>query len=469
MKRSRRLVILLGLLLAACAATFGVIRYEEHKEVIRNSDAIVLEIDSDAVQTLSWEYGAETLAFHKEDTWLYDGDAAFPVDEEKIQERLELFRAFGVSFIIEDVEDYGQYGLDKPICTICLSTADETWEILLGNYSCMDSQRYVSVGDGNVYLVQNDPLDYFDAGLSDMIDHDETPDFDKVTGIRFAGTESYSITYEEDSGNTYCEEDVYFAERAGSLLPLDTSRVDAYLQKISGLSLTDYVTYNATAEELETCGLDTPELTVTVDYTYEDEARNEITQTFALQISRDPEEQKAAEEASDQEEGTAEEEITAYARVGDSRIVYRITANEYKALMDASYDALRHLEVLSADFSDVTQLDISLEGAAYSITAEGSGDGRTYSYLGEELEIGDLQSALESLKAESFTDERPTQKKEIGLTVHLDNENYPEVRIELYRYDGTNCLAVVDGTPVSLVARADVVDLIEAVNEIVLN
>ena len=469
MKRSRRLVILLGLLLAACAATFGVIRYEEHKEVIRNSDAIVLEIDSDAVQTLSWEYGAETLAFHKEDTWLYDGDAAFPVDEEKIQERLELFRAFGVSFIIEDVEDYGQYGLDKPICTICLSTADETWEILLGNYSSMDSQRYVSVGDGNVYLVQNDPLDYFDAGLSDMIDHDETPDFDKVTGIRFAGTESYSITYEEDSGNTYCEEDVYFAERAGSLLPLDTSRVDAYLQKISGLSLTDYVTYNATAEELETCGLDTPELTVTVDYTYEDEARNEITQSFALQISRDPEEQKAAEEASDQEEGTAEEEITAYARVGDSRIVYRITANEYKALMDASYDALRHLEVLSADFSDVTQLDISLEGAAYSITAEGSGDGRTYSYLGEELEIGDLQSALESLKAESFTDERPTQKKEIGLTVHLDNENYPEVRIELYRYDGTNCLAVVDGTPVSLVARADVVDLIEAVNEIVLN
>ena len=469
MKRSRRLVILLGLLLAACAATFGVIRYEEHKEVIRNSDAIVLEIDSDAVQTLSWEYGAETLAFHKEDTWLYDGDAAFPVDEEKMQERLELFRAFGVSFIIEDVEDYGQYGLDKPICTIRLSTADETWEILLGNYSSMDSQRYVSVGDGNVYLVQNDPLDYFDAGLSDMIDHDETPDFDKVTGIRFAGTESYSITYEEDSGNTYCEEDVYFAERAGSLLPLDTSRVDAYLQKISGLSLTDYMTYNATAEELEACGLDTPELTVTVDYTYEDEARDEITQTFVLQISRDPEEQKAAEEASDQEEGTAEEEITAYARVGDSRIVYRITANEYKALMDASYDALRHLEVLSADFSDVTQLDISLEWAAYSITAEGSGDGRTYSYLGEELEIGDLQSALESLKAESFTDERPTQKKEIGLTVHLDNENYPEVRIELYRYDGTNCLAVVDGTPVSLVARADVVDLIEAVNEIVLN
>ena len=469
MYRSKRLMILLAVLAVCCIAAFAALRFQERQERIETSGEVVLEIDSGAVQTLSWTYEGETLSFHRDGDWLYDGDEAFPVDGEKVDALLETFQAFAASFVIEEVEDPGQYGLDDPVCTIALGTGEKDYEILLGGFSAMDAQRYVSIGDGKVYLAASDPLDQFDAELRDMIDQDDIPALDQVTRIRFDGAERYTVTYEEDSGNTYCEEDVYFAERAGSLLPLDTSRVDAYLQKISGLSLTDYVTYNATAEELETCGLDTPELTVTVDYTYEDEARNEITQTFALQISRDPEEQKAAEEASDQEEGTAEEEITAYARVGDSRIVYRITANEYKALMDASYDALRHLEVLSADFSDVTQLDISLEGAAYSITAEGSGDGRTYSYLGEELEIGDLQSALESLKAESFTDERPTQKKEIGLTVHLDNENYPEVRIELYRYDGTNCLAVVDGTPVSLVARADVVDLIEAVNEIVLN
>ena len=36
-------------------------------------------------------------------------------------------------------------------------------------------ERYVSIGDGNVYLVQNDPLDQFDAVLSDMIDHDDVP------------------------------------------------------------------------------------------------------------------------------------------------------------------------------------------------------------------------------------------------------------------------------------------------------
>ena len=54
------------------------------------------------------------------------------------------------------------------------------------------------------------------------------------------------------------------------------------------------------------------------------------------------------------------------------------------------------------------------------------------------------------------------------VTIHLDNEAHPTVQIALYRYDGEQCLAVIDGTPVSLVPRSPVVDLIEAVNAIVL-
>ena len=42
-------------------------------------------------------------------------------------------------------------------------------------------------------------------------------------------------------------------------------------------------------------------------------------------------------------------------------------------------------------------------------------------------------------------------------------------QIEFYRYDGNDCLAVVDGEAVSLVERSYVVDLVEAVNAIVLN
>ena len=53
-------------------------------------------------------------------------------------------------------------------------------------------------------------------------------------------------------------------------------------------------------------------------------------------------------------------------------------------------------------------------------------------------------------------------------TVHLDNETHPQVEIAFYRYDGEQCLAVVDGQSVFLVPRSSVVDLVEAINAIVL-
>lgn len=456
MKRTKRIYVLLCVLLVACGVTFGVSSYEKQKEAIKNSDEIILQIDRETVQALSWENETDKLAFHKEETWLYDEDEAFPVDEEKIGELLEVFQEFGVSFVIEDVEDFGQYGLDDPVGTIQIKTEAETYEILLGDFSKMDSQRYVSIGDGKVYLVKNDPLDYFDAVLKDMIAHDELPVFEQVSQVQFAGTEHYQITYEEDSSHSYCDSDVYFTEQDAAVLPLDTTLVDGYLQTMSQLELTDYVTYQASEEDVKACGLDEPELSVTVQYTTTDEEEKETEGTVTLHIGRDPKEQEK------------EEEITAYARVGESKIIYQIPGNQYEELMKASCDDLRHQEIFTADSDDISQIDISLEGKDYTITAEGKDDKKTYYYQEEELETTALSDALYALRADRFTEEAPTQKEEISLKIHLENENFPEVAIQLYRYDGQNCLAAVDGEPVALVARSQVVDLIEAVNEIVL-
>ena len=175
----------------------------------------------------------------------------------------------------------------------------------------------------------------------------------------------------------------------------------------------------------------------------------------------------AAEEAETDEDADSEEEITAYARVGESQIVYQISGDDYNALTAAAYDDLRHREVIWADFADITQIDVSLEGADYTITAQGDGDDRTYTYQEEELDLADLQDALEELEAAEFTDEAPDQQEEISLTLYLDQEAFPQVQIQLYRYDGTNCLAVVDGEPVSLVPRSQVVALTEAVRALV--
>ena len=472
MKRSKRLIALVAVLAVVCVATFALTKYEEKQEEIQNSDAVILEISADSVESISWEFSDEGLAFHKgENGWLYDDDEAFPVSEEKVTDILSHFESFGVSFIIENVEDYSQYGLDEPECIIDLTTAEQSYELKLGDFSKMDEQRYVDIGDGNVYLVSEDPADYMQTDLSSMILHDETPDFERVVDIRYTGNEDYTISYAEESPNSYSEDDIYFTEKDGETVPLDPETVTTYLDTIESLSLVNYATYNATDEELASYGLDNPEISVTVNYTCTGEDENEISDSYILHIGQNQEELKEAEEA----EANEEEDIpavTKYVRIGDSQIVYELDDSSYETLVAASYDDLRHNEVFWADSDTMTQIDITLEGEEHVLTSEVDGDDeetRVWYYGEEEIELADFRTALKTLMADSFTSEAAGQKEEISLTIHLDNENFPQVKIQLYRYDGSHCLAVVDGESVSLVERSSVMELVEAVQAIVLN
>ena len=465
MYRSKRLLILLAVLAAACAAAFAALNWQEKQEQIAVSGEEVLSIDPEGVTALSWTCGETSLAFTRDENgdWTYDEDGAFPVDPEAMEALLAPFAPFSAAFVIEEAEDEGQYGLDDPACTVTITTADKTWEIRLGDTSAVDGQRYLSFGEGTVYLAAEDPLETYEIGLSDCILNDEVPAMDRVTALTFSGAENYQVFYQEDgSAYSYCADDVYFTERDGETLPLDTGRVEDYLSALATLDLTDYMTYSATDDELEQFGLADPELTVAVDYAPEDGEENS---TFFLHLSRDPKELAQAEEDAGEDE---EETITAYARVGDSPIVYAVTGLSYLDLRAAGYDDLRHREVLTADFDDVTGLDVTLEGEDCAFAAQGTGEDRTWTWEGREVDLADVQAAVEALSASEFTGAAPAGQEEISLTVHLDNEAFPQVEIALYRQDGASCLAEVDGEAVCLVDRSAVVELMEAVRAVVL-
>ena len=133
MKRAKRLYTLLGILAVVSVLTFCVLNYQEKQEEIKASGEVVLSIDPEEVTAFSWEYEAlDPLSFHKDESWTYDEDSTFPVDEGQITSLLEQFRNFSAAFIIEDVTDYGQYGLDDPICTIHITAGDTDYEILAG-------------------------------------------------------------------------------------------------------------------------------------------------------------------------------------------------------------------------------------------------------------------------------------------------------------------------------------------------
>ena len=471
MKRSKRLIGLVAILAVVCVATFAMTKYEKKQEEIQNSDEIILEISSDSVETIRWDTGSVDLSFYKDDAgWIYNEDSEFPVSEEKMMELLAHFEAFGASFIIENVDDYGQYGLNNPVCTISITTAEDDYELKIGEFSTMDEQRYVDIGDGNVYLVSEDPLDYLATELSGMILHDETPNVENVAEIQFAGNENYTIFYEEESRNTYSSEDIYFTVNDTKTVPLDTDTVDTYIDTIESLSLSDYVTYNVSEDELLRFGLAEPELTVTLNYTYINDDETEVSDTYTLHLGQNQEELAAAQEAQENEEDEIPA-VTKYVRIGDSQIVYELDSAAYDTLIAASYDELRHTEVFWADSDLITQIAIDLEETEHVLVSESDKDTeeRIWYYDETEIDITDLRAELKSIMADDFTSEFATGKEEIHLTLYLDNEAFPEVQIAFYRYDGKQCLAVVDGESVSLVDRSDVMELVEAVQAIILD
>ena len=469
MRKATKLYALLGVLLVVCIAAFAISRYEEKKEQIKNSGEVILEIPTDSVTALSWTNESGKFSFTKDETWVYDDDNAFPVDEEKINDLLEQFTSFAAAFSIDDVEDYAQYGLDEPICTIHITAGEESYTVELGDFSKMDEQRYVSIGDGKVYLVSEDPYDSYSAVLRDMIHNDTIPSFNTASRITFSGEEGYTIIRDEN-GKSIDQDDVYFVD--GS--PLDTTNVSNYLSVLCSLSLTEYVSYNVTTAELSEFGLDEPNLTVELAYIVKDSDGNEAdTRSLTVHISQNPEEAAAYDEAV-QKNLTDLPDVTCYVRVGQSQIVYKISQDVYDQLTDVSYSTMRHQSLFTADFDTVTSIDVVLNGENYTFTynppedkddedAEG-----TWTYNGEEFDIYDLKTALRAISASSFTEETPTGQEEISLTVHLDNEDFPTFTLTLYRLDGTNCIATVDGKPVALVSRSKTVDLIEAVNELAL-
>ena len=452
MSKKNKLYVLLGVLVAISLVTVLVSKHEEKKEEIKNSGEEILAISKDDVTQISWNTGKQSLSFSKsDDTWKYDEDENFPVDEDKINSILEQFESFSSQFVIENVTDYSQYGLDDPTCTINIFTEDNAYTIKLGDFSSMDEERYVDIGDGNVYLATSDPYDSVNVKISSLVKDDEIPAIKDVTSISFTGNENYTIA-KQDESTSICTDDLYYTDSK----PLDSDLISSYVSAINNVTLSGYVSYNVTEEELSSYGLDNPDLTINVVYGDEND---EIT----LEIGSNKEEMEKYNEAVEKDSDDLPD-VTRYIRVKDSQLVYELSESNYTSLTAASYNDLRHQKLFTGDFDEVSSIEVTLDSNTYTFTKEDD----TWKYNDDEITVDTLESSIKALSASEFTSDTSSNQKEVSITLNLDNESYPTFKIDLYRVDGEKCLAYVDDTPIAYVLRTTVVDLIEAINKIIL-
>ena len=118
-------------------------------------------------------------------------------------------------------------------------------------------------------------------------------------------------------------------------------------------------------------------------------------------------------------------------------------------------------------------LNIALNGENYTFNfgsseSEDEDAEEIWTYEDEEIDFSGVREALENVTAEEFTEEIPSGQREISLTVHLANEDFPTYTPAIYRYDGSDCIAVVNGEPTALVSRSLTIEPVEEVNALIL-
>lgn len=332
MKRGKKLIILLAVLAVLLAATCAVLKLapDETDAETEDTGVSVFTMDPNAATELTWTYEGETLTFVKGDGgWAYAGDSTFPLKESYLTSMLTALSDVVAGKTIESPEDLAQYGLEEPACTVTVTT-DTTAELLIGDETGIGGERYLSTGDGNVYLVDAAILDNFSYRLLDLVEKETIPSMTDITSFAVtSNTRSFMLSYQENG-----EEDGYvWFWNGDSELPLDTELAEALIETVTSMSWGACVDYSA-ADRLSDYGLDMPTVTVTVNYvettqveTNEtDEDGNPVYETretsasFVLEIGEDAD--------------------SCYARIAGSDIVYEIDASVADAMLTAAYDDL---------------------------------------------------------------------------------------------------------------------------------
>lgn len=466
MKRQKRLIVLSGVLVV-CVAGAVVISRIDFEEKMTGTETTIVDVDSADITKLSWNYEDEVSFTREDDEWKYESDDKMAVDQELLDEIAENLSNITSDKMVEEVQSLGVYGLSEPQYNITVETEDETYEIAVGDETFSDGEVYISIGDDYVYLTDAGLIDDISYSLLDCVQKEEIPEMESISSVSVNNEDTLDIVYAEDSGYCYSDAYTYYLKDGESYQNLDNENTESMFTTMSEFAWEECVDYYAEDSELSSYGLDEPDAEVSIVYTpaeEEDDSENADSdeQTFSYEV------------------GTADGAY--YAKLTDSNIVYSISEDVYNAAVDAAYDELKPDEVVLLDWDTVDSVEIELDGNVYTVDIESNEDDEyTYTFGDSEIEFQDVLDQLSDITIPeesteddetSVPEEEPAlsnNKTELSLTFHRNTEEYSTVEAVFYQYNGSYCIAALNGDELNYVDRSAVVDLKEAVNSVILD
>ena len=442
MKRGKKLLAMLAAL-ALIAGAFVLVALLNPTEDTQDGTAYqtIFKLDPEKVTNIGWKY-SDAVSFTKtENGWVNDADSAFPVDVSCLENMLKALTEVGASKTIEKPADLNQYGLQHPFCSITVTVDGTTHNLAIGDQNSFNGVRYFSIGDGNVYLVENSIAASFNFGPEGALLMETIPELSGITSLKVTTkSRNYEIVYEKDSSKAYSSHYTWFMDDKF----LDTENTLALLSVLQNLEWRSCADYNAT--ELAQYGLDAPEAVATVTYSGK---------TFVLELGK-------------------EVEKGVYARLAGSNMVYLVDDDVLDALADTTYNDLVPNEVLLMDWETVTSMDITLDGKTYTLTSEEEGDENgcaTGSYIwklnGTKVEGSTITDAFASIDVNHHAVGQTPMEEKIRFVFHRNTANFSAIELVIYEFSSESFLVTFNGESTVLADRTDVLSLANAVNKIV--
>lgn len=449
MKKRRTLLCMLAALAVLAALVPLASRIPEERNTEEPTGAS-LGLDTENLDRLTVE-GEETLTFVKQgDSWIYEADPTFPLDEKKITAMLDTLASLNAAKTIDEGASAQSYGLASPLCRVEAGSM----ELRIGSDAAMDGGRYFSTGDGKVYITADDILTPFRYSLLELVKQETAPAMETLETVTLERQGKAPLIIQNRQGEALCysPDYVWFV----GTTPLDTENTETLIRHGTDMTWEGCAAYRA--EDLSPFGLEDPTLRLTIRYSLPEEG------TYTLEV------------------GTAVSGQY-YARMNDSRVIYWMDAADVNALLEAEPESLYPNEVLLMDWSTATALTAELAGERYVFTpavrekqqqeaAEETQEGEQETYWllnGEERELGPVLESITSMVPRgSAAGMEPCHARELKITIFQDNHRFPEVELCFYRNTAEDCLVTLNGAPTVLVNRADVSALYEAITKLVL-
>ncbi len=201
----------------------------------------------------------------KEGEWVDDYHPDFPVGEEYFKTFLEKYTRLKAVSVFQDTGTE-EMGFDHPYAVMDIK-GNIAMKVTFGNLNATGWQRYVSVGDGNVYMVNIEDLIPLRLDRMTICRREALPDTEQLDRVRIFDAEENLLLSVKREGKTYYRMDTY-AE-------LSTELCEEYFKKVQALYWTEVLSYQAAKANLPSFGFN--DHSTIVEMSYQDRETGEDT------------------------------------------------------------------------------------------------------------------------------------------------------------------------------------------------